>query len=212
MNRREMLKKSLFGGLTIAGAGTVVDAITMSNEHIIETEGYKATKSAKPGAICMAYGDVWGSKDFPIRPLKAQASDGSLIYFLWPSERGDARGYLEFATKQEVDVNHIVFRLRMSEPEAPYYLHWRSGNYYMYTPPGALIHRASWLMEKGEPDATLQALSDIRFAVLLNLTIRGDGQAYLNELADLDLRVREYSNLEQFWDEYKRLLTETNPR
>jgi hypothetical protein len=210
MTRRELLKKSLFGSLTIGGL-SVVEAIEKSNETIQINESFRSPKSEKPGAIAIAYGDIVGSPIFPIRPKDAIATDGAPVYFLWPSERGCARGYLDFQNKSEIIPQRFVFRLRMSAPEPPYYLHWHKGEYYLYTAPGSLIERASYLMQSGDADDCLQALSDMRQAVILNLTQKGDGQIYINSLSDLDREVRESPDerLRQYWDRYKEILTET---
>jgi len=208
MNRREMLKKSMFGGILLGGI-PVTEAINISNENIINAETYRQPKSKRPGALTICYGDICGSRDFPIRPKDAIATDGQIMYFLWPSPGRDSRGYLEFKNRDKIDLHRIVFRFRQSPPEAPYYLHWHKGDYYLYTAPGSLMERASALIKNNDQDDTLQALSDIRQAIILNLTIRGDGQKYLDQICDLDRAIRNSNNLFPFWDEYKELLTET---
>ena len=212
MNRREMLKKSLFSGLTVGGV-SVVDSIAKSNETIQINESFRNPKSSKPGAIAIAFGDVVGSPTFPIRPKSAIATDGAPIYFLWPSERGDARGYLEFSAKEEIIPQRFVFRLRQSQPEPPYYLHWHKGDNFLYTAPGSLVERASYLMKSGDVDDCLQALSDMRQAAILNLTQRGDGQHFIDQLADLDREIREAPDelLPQYWGDYKYILSQTRP-
>jgi len=210
MNRREMLKKSMFGGILLGGI-PVTEAIKTSNENIINADTYRQPKSTKPGALAICYGDVCGSPDFPIRPKDAIASDGQIMYFLWPSEGRDSRGYLEFQNRSEIDLHRIVFRFRMTPPEAPYYLHWHRGDYYLYTAPGSLMERASTLIRNNDQDDTLQALSDIRQAIILNLTVCGNGQKYLDRICDLDRAIRDSKKLFPFWEQYKQLLSETRP-
>ena len=115
MNRREMLRNSLFGGLA---AGLSVDMIKTSNDHLAAAdEAFRKPKSSKPGAIAIAFGDLYGSRDLPIRPKGAVVTDGAPIYFLWPSEdHGDARIYTEFKKRSEVIPQKFVFRLRMGKP------------------------------------------------------------------------------------------------
>lgn len=210
--RREMLKKSLFGAIT---AGASVEIANASNEHILGTIGkeakYRSPKHGGSSAVTMCFGDVYGSYTFPMRPKGAVATDGDLIKFIWPSDRGDARGYIEFESKKDVIPELIVFRLRMQQPEAPYYLHWHRREYFLYTAPGSLIKRASYLMQKSDPDSTLQALSDIRQAVILNLTQIGDGQKWIDMLSDLDREIRRSPDemLPQYWNDYKFILSET---
>ncbi|MBI3654044.1 MAG: hypothetical protein HY231_23685 [Acidobacteria bacterium] len=219
MNRREMLKQSLFGGAFLTGSTTMIDQIAFSNSAIEDSpnqEGCIAPRQAKAGAVAIAYGTIHGGKDFPLRCRGIDnpvATDGSLIYFVWPSERGDARGYIK--PLGDTDANKIVFRLRMGRPEPPYYLRWRKGDYYLYTPPGALIKRASALIAVRDEDESaelshIQALSDMRMAVLINLTFSGNGQDVLDRLAELDTRIRQdTSGIRRYWNEYRELLSET---
>jgi hypothetical protein len=214
MERREFLKKSLFGGLAITIPETII-----SQNSAIESGGHIAPKSRKPGALALAFGTITGSRDFPLRdgdmnPRNVIATDGTRIYFLWPSERGDARGYIvrhDGSDPEYLPDEKIVFRLRMGRPEAPYYLRWKNGDYYLYTPPGALVKRAAAFIRECEEGATLQALSDMRMAILINLTFSGDGQDALDELCELDKQVRESADLSRFWETYKSLLSKTNP-
>ena len=210
MNRREMLRNSLFGGL---GIGLSVEMIQASNEHVAATDAFRKPKSSKPGAIAIAFGDLFGSRDLPIRPKGAVVTDGAPIYFLWPSEEhGDARVYIEFANRADVIPQKFVFRLRMGKPSAPYYLHWHRGDYYLYTAPGSLIERAGYLYRNPfSEDDIVQALSDLRQAVILNLTVIGGGQQHIDAISDLDRQVREAKSLNGFWEAYKAILTETNP-
>ena len=94
---------------------------------------------------------------------------------------------------------------------AAFYLHWHKGDYYLYTAPGSLVERASFLIRNNNPDDTIQALSDLRQAVILNLTQKGDGQHTLNYIADLDRRCRDAKDSELFsyWEIWKELLTAT---
>jgi hypothetical protein len=214
MDRREMLKRSMFGGLLLTEGVSILGAIDSTNSAIEKgEEGMIAPKSAKPGALAVAFGPVAGSRDFPLRrdnqnPRGLIASDGALIYFVWPSERGDARGYIK--TGEGLDLNRIVFRIRMGRPEAPYYLRWRRGDYYLYTPPGALVKRATALIKTDEPDSHIQALSDMRMAVLINLAFFGNGQDIMDRLAELDDKIRRTPDgFTRFWSEYKELLTQS---
>jgi hypothetical protein len=206
MNRREMLQKSLFGGIA---APLVINEISFNNSSIEEDNTHIAPKSPKAGALAIAFGSVRGSRDFALRQegnRKAIATDGSLIYFVWPSERGDARGYIK--SLGDTNPDSIVFRLRMGRPEAPYYLRWRKGDYYLYTPPGALVKRASLMIQAEDETAHVQALSDMRMAVLVNLAFRGNGQDIMDSLAELDSRIRQdVGGLRKYWQEYKELLT-----
>lgn len=222
ISRRDALKRSLFGGLFAAGI-PITETIKQQNAAIaaatgtgenIPAFGYKQPHSQKPGAIAVTFGLVSGSRYLPVRPQGAVIPDGKLVYFLWPSERGQARVYADFDHAKDLDPALFVFRLREGELQAPYYLHWRSGNYSLYTCPGSLMHRACKLIRDNNPDSTLQALSDIRQAVLLNLTICGDGQAIINRMSELDREIRSSApdaNIFPLWDEYRALLTATNP-
>jgi hypothetical protein len=218
-NRREFLKTSLFSGLAIGGLN-LPDIINSQNSAIegAETESYIAPRSRKPGALALAMGSITGSRYFPLRdgemnPREVLATDGARIYFLWPSERGQARGYIVRHEESELHDDQIIFRLRQSRPEAPYYLRWKSADnqYFLYTPPGALVKRAAFLIRQQGDENTLQALADLRFAIMLNLTQRGDGQDIIDTVAELDRQVREGEDFSGLWDAYKSLLSKTNP-
>lgn len=219
ISRREALKKTLFGGVGLMSAASLVDVIAQRNEHIDENETNIAPRSRKQGALALAFGDIYGSRDFPLRdgnmnPREVVATDGARIYFLWPSDRGDARGYIVRHDNSELADDQITFRLRMGRPEAPYYLRWRRGDYYLYTPPGALVKRAAFYIRQNDPDATLQAMSDMRMAVIVNLTANpgADAQDILDELCEIDRSIRENSRCDmQNWEAYRKLLTATNP-
>jgi hypothetical protein len=215
ITRREALKRTLFGAATLALPITIEK---INNEIESGNIDYVSPKSRKPGAITLAFGDIYGSKDFPLRdgdknPRSVMATDGARIYFLWPSERGDARGYI--LRNDEPDApedDRIVFRLRMGKPEPPYYLRWRKGDYYLYTPPGALIKRASYFIKQDNDNAKLQALSDMRMAIMINLTHIGSAQKYLDRMCEIDNAIRTSTgDLKEYWNDYKNLLTETNP-
>ena len=66
MNRKEFLKKSLFGSLTLAGGSAVTEIIADQNLKVDEG-AYLAPKSRKAGALALAFGNVIGSRDFPLR-------------------------------------------------------------------------------------------------------------------------------------------------
>jgi len=216
--RREFLKQSLFGGLAIGGM-TIPEMISTRNSAIEEANGQIAPKSRAKSALAIAFGDVYHSTDFQLRYGKefdvdrsgiTIATDGTLITFMWTCERYPAHGYIK-EWSDEINPDRIVFRLRMGRPEAPYYLRWKNGDYYLYTPPGTLVKRAASMIRENTEDATLQALSDMRMAVLINLTFTGQGQDVLDELCELDKRIRETNDLAPFWESYKRLLSKTNP-
>jgi len=211
MDRRNFLKSSMFGS-------TAIIASQISNiNSAIENDGAfnLPKKSTSHGLFAISYGEVLGSRKFPLRPDKAIASDGSLIWFVWPSQKGNARGYLKQYDSNLIESPEIiVHRIRMTKPEPSYYLYWRSGDYYMYKSPGSLVKRASYLLHHHNDDQCriLQALSDFRFATLINLTFHSENsESVLNDLADLDNKIRQdqESDLDYYINKYKDLLTKS---
>lgn len=213
MNRRQMLKNSMFGGMFLSGGISLVDGAKKSTDAIAAGEVLARTrKTPLDYALTVAFGDIYGSPDFPVRPENHLISDGTIVIFIWPSERGQARAY----SRPDIDLppQELCFRLRMGDPEPPYYLHWHRGDYYLYTCPGALIERAVYKIDQGGEDNVIQALADMRQALILNLTLgHVDSQSYLNRMSDLDRKVRDNEGLKlsSCWSDYRDMLYETNP-
>lgn len=223
--RRRMMLNSLFVGMGVS-ALEVPSLIARTNDQIESSEqGVIAPKSAKSGALAISTGSICDGYDFPLRQEGIDhkrssiiATDSALIYFVWPSERGSARGYVR-PWPCDLKADRLVFRLRQGAPEAPYYLRWRKGDYYLYTPPGALVKRASWFLhfrqsedENERFQYLAQAISDLRMAVLINLSARGSGQEIVNRMTDLDNSLKAAptaANLNATWEEYKTLLSQS---
>jgi len=220
MDRKDFLKKFGFGALTTMGGLSIVDRVIETNEIVETRESQINPKRVREAAICLTWGNLRDGRDFPLRPMGI-VTDGTPILFVWPSERGQARGYVKSFDEVKTPIDQIVFRLAQERPAPPYYLRWRRGDYYLYTHTGCLVKRAVACIKEADTalaaDQTntyyvkaLQALSDLRFAVILNLTVTGGGQTVMDELAELDEEVRRAGlNVSQFWKRYTALLTET---
>jgi len=214
MNRRNFLKSSMFGSaVALITQIPNINSVIESDDNEINYNSPK--KSTSHGLFVISYGELYGSKKFPIRPVNTVVSDGQLIWFVFPSEKGKARGYIKQYDNSPLESpDMIVHRIRMSKPEPPYYLYWRSGDYYVYKTPGSLVKRASYLLHnKQENEYILQAISDFRFASLINLAFCDPGQSeeIMLEIVELDNSIRQsYSkeiDFDYFLKEYKKLLT-----
>ena len=210
MNRRNFLKSSLFSSTAILGT-----QINNVNEAVKKGAFIAPKKSTSHGLYVISYGEIIGSRDFPIRPDKAVATEGQLMWFVFPSEKGNARGYLKQYDDSPIETPElIVHRVRMGTPEPPYYLYWRMGNYSMYKTPGSLVKRASWLLHNKSGDEHIfQAMSDFRFATLINIVFAEPdvAESTMNQLVRIDTQIRqdEIVDFNYYIDMYKELLTQS---
>ena len=214
-SRRNFLKSSLFGSAAIL-ATQIPKINNVIENDAIDINYNSPKKSTSHGLFVISFGELYGSRDFPIRPINTVVSDGQLLWFVFPSEKGNARGYIKQYDSSPIETpDMIVHRIRISKPEPPYYLYWRNGDYYMYKTPGSLIKRASYLLHnKQEDEYILQAISDFRFAALINIAFSEPEKAesIMLEIVDLDNSIRQSNDIdfEYYLKKYKELLTNSN--
>lgn len=138
---------------------------------------------ATPGVLeytALAETEITGSKNFPVRPLRQTARHGDLVHFVMrlpePADgKSNARlNILQHAPLQGVETDMIKYRIRVGEPDVPYFLFWKvaAANVYVYTAPGCLIKRACAILRNGGD--LMPALDHVRFAALLNAAARKD--------------------------------------
>lgn len=202
--KRRFIKSSLFGSSAI-----LVSQMGQINRFIEQNDNgtfVQPKRSNSPGLFVINHGELIGSKDFPLRPIRAIATDGTLIWFVHPSPLGDARGYITTWEEKADTIESpalIVHRIKMSKPDCPHYLLWRNKNYYMFKPSAALVKRAEWFIEHKSDDeiALIHALSDIRFAALINAVFLNlsDAERIINNIVDLEKDVKRF---EQINNEY----------
>lgn len=214
-NRRNFLKSSLFGSAAIITSQIPkINNLLESDE--IDVNYNSPKKSTSHGLYVISYGELYGSRNFPIRPKNAIVSDGQLLWFVFPSEKGDSRGYIKQYDSSPIESpDMIVHRIRMTKPEPPYYLYWRNGDYYMYKTPGSLVKRASYLLHnKQEEGYIMQAVSDFRFAALINIAFLQPNEAenLMLKIVDIDNDIRKATEIDfDFYiSRYKNVLSLSN--
>lgn len=219
--KRNFIKNSLF---TAAGIlATQVDTVnSLISDETIDINFAAPKRSMSHGLYALTFGTVFGSKDFPMRkqnvnPRNIITTDGTLIWFAYPSERGDARGYVrphEATNIENLDL--ICHRVRMGRPDPPYYLYWMNGDYYLYKTPGSILKRASYLLRNkaDEPESILVAMSDFRFSALINSVFleKEKAEEILIKIAEIDKTIRRRGefNIDYDIQQYKKVLTESN--
>ena len=212
--RREVLalKSALFAGVMI-GNESVLSAFKENNRKVYNRIiPARKPKSTASGAVVVTSGEVYGSAAFPMRAdgvkKGVEVGDGEILWFVWPSDRGDSRGYVDFRLKKDMDLDFrdFVFRLSMEDPkQIPHLLYWRSnpklrryGEYFLYTTPYSYETRANKRIESEDPVDIIGALYDLRQAIVLHLMKGKDSKPYLDRIDELDRVIRNADPDEDF--------------
>lgn len=206
--RRDFLKKLLFGGVTAAATVTGISRITETNQLLASEPGevILAGKKLNSGCIALTYGTLRNSTDFPLafgrdypdKGANVIAPDGTIIWFVYPSHTrdGKARGYIKpisfLPEWMDGDQRFITYRIQRGLPDGAYYLRWKSGNVYLYTHVGSLLKRAGAYWERGDETSKMLAISDLSFALTIQLSFTGAADLVLPKFAELK---------EQLWNE-----------
>ena len=203
-NRTSYLKGSLFPEVT-----SLISSIKETNENLLKNDGFIAPKSSTAkGLFARTFGNIVGCKEFPIRPLKAIATDGTILWVNYPSENGAARGYIRPSDSLPDEVlQNTVFMLKKYEPDCPYYLRMKQNNYFVYTPAPALVERAQKYFRSDDEHSKCLAFADMRFAICINSIFNKSN--VIEKLQKFENEIIGTWKPNYFWEKYKELVTQS---
>lgn len=116
---------------------------------------------------------IASSEVLPVRPRGAKVNGGTIVYFVFPSQRGSARVYVDTPGTLTVDRDTVAAELGDSIPQSTVRILWLREALAVYETAEALIRRAEYIasMHKHNEILLRRALEDMKVLASPNLEL-----------------------------------------